>query len=318
MSRILLVKTSSLGDVVHNLPVVNDIVRALPGAVVDWVVEDAFADVPRLHVAVRRVIPVSIRRWRRAPFAAATRAAFRQFRAALRETRYDAVVDSQGLLKSAWITRLATGVRHGLDFSSSREPLQPFYDRTHAVPWTLHAVDRNRMLVGLALGYVHGPAIDYGILCRARSFDWLGDGRFCVLLHGTSARRKLWPEASWGALGQECVRRGVRCVLPWGSAEERERSARLAAHIDGAVVPPRLAVGDVAALLAGASVVVGVDTGLMHLAAALGVPVVGIFCATDPAATGIRADTAACNLGGVGRQPTPDEVREAVQRLERQ
>lgn len=315
MPRVLLVKTSSLGDVVHNLPVVSDVVAAMPEATIDWVVEEAFAAIPRLHPQVSRVLPVAVRRWRRAPWSGQVRAEVRQFLTDLRGETYDAIIDTQGLLKSAWIARAARGVRHGLDWSSAREPLAWFYDHTWRVPWGQHAVERNRSLAAQALGYAIATPARYGIAAAARDFSRLPGGPHAVLLHATSAERKLWPVAHWIELGRTLAARGLVCVIPWGTEAERERSRRLAQQIPQAVVPERMALAALAAVLAQARVVVGTDTGLTHLAGALGVPTVGLYCATDPAATGLHACARAANLGGIGNLPTVAAVTAAIDGL---
>lgn len=315
MPRVLLVKTSSLGDVVHNLPVVSDLVAAMPEATIDWVVEEAFAAIPRLHPRVSRVLPVAVRRWRRAPWRAGVRAEVCGFLDELRGETYDAVIDTQGLLKSAWITRAARGIRHGLDWSSSREPLAWFYDHSWRVRWGQHAVERNRSLAAQALGYAIAAPARYDIAAAARRFAWLPDGPYAVLLHATSAERKLWPEAHWIELGRTLAARGLHCVLPWGAAAEHARSHRLAQQIPQAVVPERMALDALAALLAQARMVVGTDTGLTHLAGALGVPTVGLYCATDPAATGLHACAHAANLGGIDAIPAVPAVVAAMDGL---
>lgn len=315
METILLVKTSSLGDIVHNLPVVGEVLRERREVAVDWVVEEAFAAIPRLHPGVTDVIPVAIRRWRDGLGRGSTWREIRRFVHRLRAKRYDAVIDTQGLFKSALITAAARGTRYGLDWASSREPLRVFYDRTFGIPWTLHAVERNRTLAARALGYDLSPHPGYGIHARAASFPWHMLERYVVLVHATSAASKLWPEASWIELGARCLQRGLGCILPWGSEGERARSARFAAELRGAVMPPALTFDELAGLFAGAHAVAGVDTGLTHLAAALGVPTVGIYCATDPSATGLYACPRAVNLGGIGKPPTVDEVMAALERL---
>ena len=315
MPRILLVKTSSMGDVIHNLPVASDIRAAVPDSHIDWVVEEAFAAVPRLHPAVMRLFPVAIRRWRQSLWNGTTRAEIRRFLGELRSERYDAVIDTQGLLKSALVTWAARGARFGLDWASAREPLAPCYDRTFSVPWTLHAVERNRALAAQALGYAVPNGVEYGIGTRAAVFAWLPAGSYAVLLHATSARRKLWAEGDWIELGRKLSAGRRRCVLPWGGGEERARSERLAREIPHAVVPPGLTLAEAAALVAGAAAVAGVDTGLTHLAAALGVPTVGIYCGSDPAATGLYGCARAANLGGIGAPPSAREALAALEDL---
>lgn len=312
MQRILLVKTSSLGDVIHNLPVASDIRAAVPDAAVDWVVEESFAAIPALHPAVNRVLPVAVRRWRSSFLTRSTRAEVRAFLGELRQREYDAVVDTQGLLKSALVARAARGVRCGLDFASAREPLSFLYDRTYAVPWTMHAVERNRALAARALGYALPASVNYGIAAPAARFDWLPEGRFAVLLHATSARAKHWSAAHWVELGTKLESRGIFSLLPWGGAAERARAEDLARSVPRAMVPPALPLAEVASLLAAAHAVIGVDTGLTHLAAALGRPTVGAYCATDPRATGLYGCARAVNLGGVGAPPSAQEVLRAL------
>lgn len=311
--RVLLVKTSSLGDVVHNLPVASDILAAHPAAEIHWVVEEAFAAVPRLHPGVARVLPVAVRRWRTRLLERATRAELGAFLDALRQVEYDAILDTQGLFKSALVARAARGLRHGLDFVSAREPLGWLYDRTYRVPWSLHAVERNRLLAACALGYALREGVRYGIRAPLARPEWLPPGRYAVLLHATSARSKLWPEPCWIELGKWLARQGWRCVLPWGSELERACSERLAQAIPQSLVPPPLSLEQAAALIAGASAVAGVDTGLTHLAAALGLPTAGLYCATDPASTGLYGCARAVNLGGVGRPPPVAEVLAALE-----
>jgi len=312
MPRILLIKTSSLGDVVHNLPVVSDIAAAMPGATIDWAVEEAFAEIPRLHPGVSRVLPVAQRRWRRSPWRGRVWRELRQFLCALRLQEYDFVIDTQGLLKSAWIARAARGVRHGLDRRSSREPLGWFYDHVHHVPWGQHAVERNRQLAARALGQTVRGTAQYGIRAEGSLPAGFGGRPHAVLLHATSAANKLWPETDWIELGVALAARGLVCVLPWGTLAERERSERLAARIPRAVVPERLDIGALAPLLARASIVVGTDTGLAHLAGALGAPTLGVYSVTDPAATGLHACRQARNLGGPGAAPSAEEVTAAA------
>ena len=315
--RILLVKTSSLGDVLHNLPVASDIARHFPGAQIDWLVEEGFAALPRLHPAVRNVIPVAVRRWRGKLLSAATWREIAALRNVLAAQPYDIAIDTQGLLKSALLMRGARGLRCGFDRASAREPLAAsFYRRSYAVAKGQHAVERNRQLAAQALGYALEGQADYGIRPPALPpFAWLAQQPYAVLLHATSRADKLWDEQNWIALGRYLHEKNIRCVLPWGSAEEQARSQRLAAAIPDALVPPRLSLNEAAALLGGAWAAIGVDTGLAHLAAALGVPTVGVYTATDPALTGLYAGRCTVNLGNAGRAPDVGAVIEALQRI---
>jgi len=306
MRRILFVKTSSLGDVVHHAPAVSDAARAVPAAEIHWVVEEPFADVARMHRAVKRVFPVAMRRWRRSLWSPSVWSEIRRFRAALGEQSYDAVIDSQGLLKSALICMAARGTTHGLDRASAREPLAArFYDVRHAVPKGLHAVERNRRLTAAALGYGYGGALDYG-LGSSKKTPILGP--YAVFLTMTSRDDKLWPEERWIALGAAV---GTPVVLPWGSDAERERAERIAAKTPGSVVPGRMSILELGALLQEARFVAGVDTGLTHLAAALGARTVGIYCGSDPHLTGLYGNNVV-NVGQEGGAPSVAEVRKAL------
>ena len=313
MPRILFIKTSSLGDVIHHCPAVSDAARMLPGAEIDWVVEEGFAPIAAMHRAVHRVFPVAVRRWRAAPWRPAVWAEVAAFRRAVAAARYDFVIDSQGLLKSALLALAARGVRHGYDASSAREPLaNHFYKVRHPVSRDLHAVVRNRALTGAALGYaVQGPA-EYGLGAGDEAPLDAG-GRFCVLLTMTSRADKLWPEAYWSELAQTLAARGIASILPWGTDAERERCARIARGVPKAVVPRRMSLEELARQMRHAGACIGVDTGLTHLAAALGVPALGIFCGSDPALTGLHGGERVRNLGASGAPPSVAEVGRALE-----
>ena len=313
--RILLVKTSSLGDVIHNLPVVSDILRHHPSARIDWCVEQSFAAIPALHPGVARIIPVAIRRWRKALFQSATWQEIGQFRRQMARERYDAVIDTQGLLKSALFARQANGPKCGYDAASTREPLAArFYDRHFAVSRQLHAVQRNRLLVAAALAYAADGEPDYGIAAPQPAFTWLPENPFVVLLTATSRDDKLWPESHWVELGKQLAATGLLSVLPAGSAKERERASRLAGQIPGALAAPPMSIPALASLLAGSRATVGVDTGLSHLAVALGVPTIALYTATDPGLTGVLGRGFWRNLGGRGEMPTVSAVLDELQR----
>ncbi|QLF94145.1 lipopolysaccharide heptosyltransferase I [Pseudomonas sp. ABC1] len=284
--RVLLVKTSSLGDVVHTLPALTDAQRAIPGIRFDWVVEEGFAEIPAWHPAVGEVIPVAIRRWRKHPFDTWRNGEWRAFKARLRAQRYDLVIDAQGLLKSAWLTRYIQAPVAGLDAASAREPLAArFYDRRYNVPREQHALERVRQLFAQALGYVLPTTqADYG-LDRDRLEIPTGEP-YLLFLHGTTWASKHWPEADWRALAERMAQQGWAVRLPWGNAAEKARAERIAAGLERVEVLPRLNLAGVAGVIAGARACVAVDTGLGHLAAALDVPSISLYGPTLPGRVG--------------------------------
>ncbi|WP_309269269.1 lipopolysaccharide heptosyltransferase I [Azonexus sp.] len=302
-------KTSSLGDVIHNLPVISDIRQHFSEAIIDWCVEESFAAIPCLHPGVAEVFTVAIRRWRKQLLCRRTWREIGAFRAKLRAQRYDLILDTQGLLKSALVAAQAIGPRCGYAANSGRDPLAAcLYQRHYTVSLAEHAVVRNRCLAAAALGYTADDAPDYGIAVAPAAFPWLPPAPYVVLLTATSRDDKLWPEAHWLELGNRLREQGCRVVLPGGSAAERERAARLAAGIPGAVAALPLDIAALAAVLSGARAVVGVDTGLTHLAVALKVPTVALYTATDPGLTGVFGVAFHRNLGGRGQLPTLDAV----------
>jgi heptosyltransferase-1 len=315
MSDILFIKTSSLGDVIHHLPALMEAHRKRPDARVSWVVEEAFAPLVRLHPAVDRVIPVAARRWRRAALAPSTWADIVRFVRVLRARDYDEIIDTQGLFfKSALIARLARGRRHGYDAGSIREPAASrFYDVRHRVARDLHAIARNRQLTGLALGYAPAGAADFGL--ERNKFADRAAGPYGILLHSSAHSEKEWPERSWIALGQELAAGGRPLVVPWGTEAERARSHRVAAALADARVPEKQPLDGMARLIAGASFVVGVDTGLLHLAAALGVPLVAIFVGSEPGLTGPMGQGPIATVGGKDKMPSVADVAGALARL---
>ena len=312
-SHYLIVKTSSLGDVIHAMPAVTEWRAHRADALIDWVVEEAYAPLVRLHPGVRRVIPVAWRRWRHHLMQARTWHEFAELRQALHETRYAAVIDAQGLLKSAVISWLAGRRRIGLDAASAREPLASrLYTERLAVPWGLHAVERCRLLLAQAGGYQPEAVLDYGLNLPTASPQ---EEPRCMLLHATAVAAKQWPESHWRALAEALQARGLRIELPHGNAAEEARAHRLAAGLPQAFVPARAAIDIMARRIASARLVVGVDTGLLHLAAALRVPLAAIFVHSDPVATGPRGAGAQVVLGGPGQCPSPDAVLEALDAL---
>jgi heptosyltransferase-1 len=310
MPDILFIKTSSLGDVIHHMPALTEARRRWPDARFEWVVEEAYAPLVRLHPAVSDVIPVASRRWRGSALAPATWREIGRFEHALRARRYDAVIDTQGLVRSALIARLARGRRHGYDAASIRERAASwFYDVRHGVARDLHAIARNRILTGRALGYAPDGTLDFGL---ARAGLATAGSSYGILFHATARPEKEWPEASWIALGRALGARGSALVLPWGTQAEHARSTRIAAAVGIARVPDRQPLDRVARLVAGASFVVGVDTGLLHLAAALGVPLVAIFVGSEPGLTGPMGQGPIAIVGGAHDQPSADDVMAAL------
>ncbi|HEX7034223.1 MAG TPA: lipopolysaccharide heptosyltransferase I [Pseudomonadales bacterium] len=288
--RVLLVKMSSLGDVVHALPAVTDAAAALgPSLELHWVVEEAFAAIPARHPAVAEVIPVAWRRWRRN--LGGSRGEMRAFLRRLRSRRYDLVLDAQGLLKSAAICALARGPAAGFARRSAREGAAALFYRTPvAVPRGQHAVDRLRQLFACALRYPLPPSAPQFGLTAAASAESPRQ-RQCVLLHGTTWASKEWPVRFWRELAARAAEADFEVLVPWGNDAERARAHGIA---DGtaARVLDREPLERLTARLAAAELVVGVDSGLTHLAAALGVPTVAVYGSTAPQLTGVRGPRA--------------------------
>lgn len=315
--RVLIVKTSSMGDVVHALPAITDMARAIPGIQIDWLVEKGFSAMPSQHRAVQRVIPLQWRKWRKSLRSADTRAALGQWRAQMAQERYDLVIDMQGLLKSALFACFAHGPRAGYDRASIREPIASlFYRRKAHVARSLHAIDRCRQLAAQALGYpLPSTPPDFGLQANPEAWTPSSPAQpaapFAVLIPCASRVEKLWPHADWVAVGQSLSARGWQVAIFWGSPEEEQRAQALARDIGG-VVPPFLTVAQAADTLAQAQVVIGLDTGMSHLAAAHGRPTVGIYCDHEPGLAGLRGSGAVVSLGGKGQVPQREQVLAAV------
>jgi len=294
--RVLVIKTSSLGDVIHTLPALTDAAQALPDVTFDWVVEEGFADIPALHGHVDKVIPVAIRRWRKNLLKSLRSGEWRNFKKAIGEEQYSAVIDAQGLLKSAWLTRYTHGPIFGFANESAKEPLaSQFYHHKINVPKDQHAVERTRQLFAKALGYdipykVGRSGIDVTALPVPET-----DKPYLMFFHGTTWDTKHWPEFYWKTLAQKVNEQGYRVMLPWGNEEEKARAERIAApdgsgadsgdNLDICVMPKTGLIG-IAGWIAQAKGVVAVDTGLAHLSAALDVPTVSLYGSTDPGLSG--------------------------------
>jgi len=317
MQRVLIVKTSSMGDVVHALPAVSDMVRAMPGLQVDWLVEKAFADIPRRHAQVQPVVPMQWRKWRKSLRAPDTRQAIQVCKQALAQHRYDAIIDLQGLLKSALFARYAKGLRHGYDCRSAREPLAAaLYQRRHGVGKQLQAVERCRRLAAKALGYAmpESPP-DFGLSAQPDAWRPAGDSAaqmpFAVLVPCASRPEKLWPVAHWVAVGQHLRAQGLQVAVMWGSPPELELAEQIA-QACGGHVPPFLSVGQVIDTMAAATLVVGLDTGMTHIAAACGRPTLGLYCDHEPGLAGMTGAGPVTSLGGKGQVPGLKDVLNVV------
>ena len=324
--RILIVKVSSLGDIIHTLPAVTDAAKARKDVVFDWVVEENFVEVPGWHPAVDKVIPVSIRRWRRNFLKTWFKREVRSFRQRLQAEHYDLVIDAQGLIKSGIISRMSKGLTIGLSNQTAREPLSSlFYNQSYSVPWNGHAVDRVRQLFSRALNYRYNKQlVDYGIDI-SRIGDMGGDmghplnmsndsdnsdtghpssmghplekaggdraqtpdhSRSVLFLHGTTWASKHWPDAYWRNLGEVAAVAGYQILLPWGDERDRRRAELIAGGNDRATVLEKQTLSGLAQQILKAEGVIAVDTGLGHLAAALGKPALTLYGPTNPDLTG--------------------------------
>lgn len=292
--RVLIVKVSSLGDVIHTLPAVTDAMYANKDLVFDWVVEENFTEIPGWHPAVETVIPVAIRRWRRNWVKTYFRGEIGNFKKHLQDVHYDLVIDAQGLIKSGIVSRMSKGLTIGLSNRTIKEPLATlFYNKVYSVPWTEHAVDRIRELFSRALKYKYDKDhVDYGL-----DFKRIGINleepkeKQLVFLHGTTWKTKHWPDHYWCQLADIAGRQGYKVLLPWGDEGEKQRAERIAHGRDNVSILTRQSLTGLAKHIARSEGVVAVDTGLGHLAAALSVPTVSLYGPTDPALSGTFGDS---------------------------
>jgi heptosyltransferase I len=279
--RLLVVKMSSLGDVVHTLPAITDAVQQIKDLHIDWVVEEAFRSIPLLHPAVGMSIPIALRRWRQHPTAARPEVA--QFIGRIRQHPYDLVLDAQGLIKSAAVALLARGERAGFDARSAREAVASFtYQRRIGVERGRHAVFRCRQLFAEALGYrIDDVPADFGL-----RQDTTRREHKIMLLHGTTWANKHWPDSYWQTLVRLITADGFGVLIPHGNDEELARARFMATGDQRIEILPRASLGQLCDQLRRCAGVVTVDTGLGHLANAIGIPLVGLFGPTDPRLTG--------------------------------
>jgi len=321
--KILLVRVSSLGDVLHNLPIVADIRRHFPDAQVDWVVEEGYVSLVKLNPHVRKVIPFALRRWRKGLGNAAVRAELAGFFRDLRAERYDYVFDTQGLIKTGIVMACARtrpggqkiGMANGTEDSGYEGISRIFHSRSIPVAPRTHAVARGREVVAAALGYAVDTPPDFGLPAPDAGARpaWMPAGDYAVFFHGTARDAKKWPAAHWIALGQALA--PLTILLPWGSPREKEEAERLAAALPHARVLPKLSMMDAVELARHAALAVGVDTGLTHIAAAFVRPTVEIYADSPRWKTEGNWSPRIVNLGDTGAPPTVDDVVAAARRL---
>lgn len=285
--KVLVIKTSSLGDVIHTLPALTDAAINIPGISFDWIVEESFSEIPAWHRQVDRLFLANLRSWRKKPYQTLRSDEWKSFYRAVREQSYDLIIDAQGLTKSALIARLAKGPRHGLDRKSARDPFAFIhYNQAHSIAWGQHAVERVRELFSKALNYpLPTSEADYGL-----DINKVGEspfsGKYLIFLHATTWQSKLWPENYWRQLAEYAGEAGYAVYLNSGNEEELARGQRIAQEFDHVTAMPRKSINELARIIAHAQGGVAVDTGLGHLAAALATPTVSLYGPTDAVLTG--------------------------------
>ncbi|MCD6027292.1 MAG: waaC [Solimicrobium sp.] len=321
--KILLVRVSSLGDVLHNMPIVADILTYFPTAEIDWVVEEAYVDLIKLNTSVKKIIPFALRRWRKNLLSPSVYAEMAAFRKSLQSVRYDVILDTQGLLKTGIIMGLARGgIKVGLanrTEGSGYEPASRFFHTLSVkVEKQSHAVLRGRLVAAQALGYVNkinNVPPNFGLQTPDLLPHWLPENRYVVFFHGTAGAHKKWPAHDWITLGKHINRLGYPILLAWGNHTEMLEAEQLAAHSANAQVLPQLSMMEAIVLAQRASLVVGVDTGLTHIAAAFNRPTVELYCASSRRKFEGNWSEKIINLGDKGTPPNVTEVIAAVDRL---
>jgi heptosyltransferase-1 len=321
--KILLVRVSSLGDVLHNLPIVADILRHHPDAVIDWVVEEGYVSLVRLNPHVRTIIPFALRRWRKSLASGATRAEIKAFFRTLRAERYDYVFDTQGLLKTGVImgaARLAPGGRkvglaNGSEGSGYEGISRIFHTDSIPLDPRTHAVARGRLVSAAALGYAVDTAPDFGLPAPESSNrpQWMPAQPYAVFFHGTARASKKWPAANWIETGAALAPMPV--LLAWGSADEKREAELIAASLPNAVVLPKLSMDEAVSLARNAALAIGVDTGLTHIAAAFVRPTIELYCDSPKWKTEGNWSPLIVNLGDRGAPPSVQDVTGAAARL---
>lgn len=287
--KILLIKTTSMGDLIHVMPAITDLQKAYPEIELHWLVEEGFREIPVWHPFVKKVHLCAIRRWRKKLYIPATWKEVSSLKKSLQLENYDLVIDAQGLLKSAWMVRWFRCDRHGYDRQSIKEPLAArVYNRRHSVARDLPAIERNRRLFAEVFQYAfESDKVDFGL--RVNAPVDLGNKlppHYVFFLHGSNWASKLWPLEYWRKLAMDLTEKGVPCLIAWGDQAEKERAEAIAEGT-AAVVLERQPLSHLAYFLHQASAVVGCDTGLSHVAAALGTETIAVYGSTNSELTGL-------------------------------
>lgn len=320
--NILLVRVSSMGDVLHNLPIVADILRHYPNANIDWVVEEGYTSLVRLNGGVRNIIPFALRRWRKSLASAATRQEIAGFFRQLRRQKYDFVFDTQGLLKTGLIMGAArlnaggqkVGLANGSEGSGYEGISRLFHSKSIRLHRRTHAVARGRLVAAAALAYKVDDAPDFGLPAPLDELpEWLPAEPYAVYFHGTARQAKKWPTQHWIDLGHQLAPMPI--LLPWASSEEKAEAEWLAFKLPYAVVLPKLSMMDAVTLARHAALVIGVDTGLTHIAAAFLRPTVEIYCDSPRWKTEGNWSPKIINLGDRGALPSALDVIAAAKKL---
>ena len=322
MKKLLLIKTSSMGDLIHTFPALTDLSRNCQGEYeITWVVEESFVDIAKMHPMTKEVIVFGSRRWKKNIFKRETWQEFNTFKKQLRSEKWDLIVDCQGLFKSAMITKLAAQKgkipTYSYSKASIRDPFAArFYDHGYSVEKGLTAIERNRQLFGKIFNYTPAPLADFGIQHWNEISELTPEHPFAALIHGTSAENKEWPEEKWVEIGHWLSEKGLISILFWGNAREHERAIRMAEQIPNAIVMPRVSIQEAGLILSKASLIIAVDTGFAHLANTQDRPVIGLFLGSHANYAGViptEQNPHAVNLGGKGENP---EVSEVIQTIE--
>ena len=287
--RVLVIKTSSMGDVLHTLPALTDANNIIKNIKFDWIVEDAFSEIPYWHPAVNTITKIRMREWKKHPIKVATSGKLKGFISNLRAVKYDHIIDAQGLLKSGLIGCLCRGRKHGFDYQSAREGLASItYNKKYSINPSQHAITRTRQLFAKALNYsLPTSAPDANIqLQRLKAPDIALEKNYILLLPNTTWSSKHWPETYWNDLVQYLGTLNYHIYIPWNSENEKQRALRISHYNENISVLPHSSLSQLATIILGATLVIAVDTGLGHLAAALNVPSLSLYGPTDPKQTG--------------------------------